>query len=146
MKENQQNSTSFKIKLQKNDATIWEWGAGKKRFIFWVCGSVVILLVLFFCIFAFTPLKKLMPGYPSEAQKREAIRTQIKLDSLDREINLWKQQLHNIQLITSGQEPVVIRADSAYIELLDAANAELWGESEKQLKGIVEETIAEENE
>ena len=87
-----------------------------------------------------------MPGYPSEAQKREAIRTQIKLDSLDREINLWKQQLHNIQLITSGQEPVVIRADSAYIELLDAANAELWGESEKQLKGIVEETIAEENE
>ena len=139
MKNSTKESAVFKISLQKNDNTIWEWVAAKKRFIFWICGAAIILLGLFFSIFAFTPLKKLMPGYPTEAELREAARKEAKLDSLDKEINLWKQQLRNIQLITSGQEPMVIKSDSAYIELIDAANAELWGESEKQLRGIVED-------
>lgn len=139
MKENNRADANYKIKLLKNDNTVWEWGAAKKRFIFWLCGSVVVLLGLFYCIFAFTPLKTIMPGYPSEADRAKNIRTLRKLDSLDKEINLWKQQLKNIQLITSGQEPVTIKSDSAYIELIDAANAELWEESEKKLREDVEQ-------
>ncbi len=138
MKDNVKKLTNYRISFQKNGNTLWEWGAAKRKFIFWTCGAAIILLALFFCIFAFTPLKKLMPGYPTHAELREAARKDAKLDSLDNQINLWRQQLRNIQLITSGQEPVVIRSDSAYIEQIDAANAELWEQSERQLKEIVE--------
>ena len=140
MKNSNSSSTNYKIQLLKNENTVWEWGAAKRKFIFWICGAAVILLGVFYCIFAFTPLKTIMPGYPSEADRAKNIRTLRKLDSLDKEINLWKQQLKNIQLITSGQEPVAIKSDSAYIALIDAANAELWGESEKMLREEVEKS------
>ena len=138
MRENIKSDDFFKVQILKSDKNVWNWEGKKSTFIFWLCGIFIILLILFFMIFAFTPLKKLMPGYPSEKERRESIENSIKLDSLDKEISLWKQQLHNNQLITSGREPISIKSDSAYIELIDAANAQLWEESEEQLREEVE--------
>ncbi len=59
-------------------------------------------------LFFFTPVKQLIPGYPSPQTREIAIMNAIKVDSLEREIQLWTLQLTNIQKIITGQAPINI--------------------------------------
>lgn len=128
----------YKLSFFNNDKEITLLSGGKKKFIIGVIVGIIALAVIFLFIFAITPIKKIMPGYPSETTRREQIKNALKIDSLDKEIKLWKQQLYNIQLITTGHEPIVIKSDSAYIEQFDIENASDWAESEAELRKEVE--------
>ncbi len=72
--------------------------------------TVIVLLLLIgaFCITAYTPIKRLIPGYPSLQTQSMAIDNASKVDSLEREIKMWAFQLTNIQRIISGNEPFPI--------------------------------------
>lgn len=101
--------------------------------------TVIFLVVSVTLIISYTPIKHMIPGYPSAESQRELVQKAIRLDSLQNEIRLWKQQLRNIQLITTGQEPVTISgaqdstgADTEYIK------EESWAEQEKILREEVE--------
>lgn len=101
---------------------------------------VVFLIVSVTLIISYTPIKHMIPGYPSAESQRELVQKAIKLDSLQNEINLWKQQLVNIQLITTGQEPVKVQAAIDSTALADTAsvNREKWAAQEKTLREEVE--------
>ncbi len=66
-----------------------------------IAGSVTALII-------FTPLRELIPGYPSAESRRVLIQNTIKLDSLQNEVNMWRLQLTNIQRIVTGNEPIKV--------------------------------------
>ncbi len=70
--------------------------------------NTILLIAAVVSLISFTPLKQLIPGYPSAESKRLLLQNAIKVDSLQNEIDLWKLQLMSIQQISIGGEPLQI--------------------------------------
>ena len=66
--------------------------------------AAVLLLLLFWCLIAFTPLRRTIPGYPDAASKREAALTAMKIDSLENSITRWELYMKNLSRVLTGQE------------------------------------------
>lgn len=72
-----------------------------------VCVSLVGFICAFFII-AYTPLKNLVPGYPSEDLRNEIAVNTIKIDSLERSIYRWELYSRNLRDVLKGEAPVQI--------------------------------------
>jgi murein DD-endopeptidase MepM/ murein hydrolase activator NlpD len=90
--------------------TLFRFRANRISLILGVCASFLILLCLILILIAYTPVKQLIPGYPSPQTRREIVKNAIIIDSLETEIHKWALQLTNIQRVITGKEP--IRIDS----------------------------------
>lgn len=80
-----------------------------------VGGSAILLSVGMIFLIAFTPLREYIPGYSSNDVRRNALRLDMRADSLERELALHNQQLKTIQKIINGES-----IDSAYSEAEDS--------------------------
>lgn len=72
---------------------------------------LLVFLVLFIIgtttiLIAFTNLREFIPGYPDGNTRRNIIMNALRLDSLERELELRDQYFENINAIISGREPV----------------------------------------
>ena len=94
----------------------------KQGLILVLVSIVVALLIIFYVLFAFTPLKTAIPGYPNSRTKREAIQNAIKIDSLETVISRWEFYSDNLLLVAEGKQPVpvdsVIAMADDYVALL----------------------------
>lgn len=70
--------------------------------------TLIVLIGLIVLLIYATPLKHLIPGYPSIESRNTAIANIQKLDSLERELNTWSYQLNNIQRVLAGKTPLNI--------------------------------------
>jgi len=61
--------------------------------------------LLSFLVIMVTPLKRLLPGYPTEQTRKEMVENRIMVDSLKQQINQWQKEMKAIQLVTSGMTP-----------------------------------------
>lgn len=77
----------------------------KHAAVFAVAGSIALICILTFCLVAFTPLKRILPGYPSYSTQREVVENAAMVDSLDTRMRIMTLQLTNIRRIIAGQEP-----------------------------------------
>jgi murein DD-endopeptidase MepM/ murein hydrolase activator NlpD len=77
---------------------------------------LLIFLVIF--LMAFTPLRELIPGYPNEDMRRSIVLNRLRLDSLERKLQLNDQYFANLNALISGQDPIkfdsVQKADKNY--------------------------------
>lgn len=112
-------------------------GSGKRLLLSFLIGLVAAFM-LFFLIVCITPLKRLVPGYPTEKARKEILENRIMLDSLKTEIGKWQRQLQDIQTITSGRVPKQALADSTTQQGLDAQGAE-WKEKEEMIRKQIED-------
>jgi murein DD-endopeptidase MepM/ murein hydrolase activator NlpD len=80
-----------------------------------VGGSVMLLSVGMIFLIAFTPLREYIPGYSSNEVRRDALKLDMRADSLSRQLALHNQQLRTIQKIIKGED-----IDSAYSEVEDS--------------------------
>ena len=71
-----------------------------------VIGIAVLLCVLTFCIIAFTPVRRIIPGYPSYSTQREAVENAAMVDSLESRMRVMTLQLTNIRRIIAGEDPI----------------------------------------
>lgn len=78
----------------------------KHAAIFAVAGSLALICIITFCLVAFTPLKRIMPGYPSYSTQREAVENAAMVDSLENRMRIMTLQLTNIRKIIAGEEPL----------------------------------------
>jgi len=74
---------------------------------------IVVLIVILgiagvFSLIAYTPIRTLIPGYPSASTRRAAIQTAIKVDSLQEVIARWELYSANLLRVVEGQEPIKI--------------------------------------
>lgn len=94
----------------------------KQGLILMLVSCVVALLIIFYLLFAFTPLRTTIPGYPNSRTKREAIQNAIKIDSLETVISRWEFYSDNLLLVAEGKQPVpvdsVITMADDYVALL----------------------------
>lgn len=78
----------------------------KHAAVFAVAGSVALICIITFCLVAFTPLKRVLPGYPSYTTQREAVENAAMVDSLETRMRIMALQLTNIRRIIAGESPL----------------------------------------
>ena len=78
----------------------------KHSAIFAVAGTAALLCIITFCLTAFSPIKRIIPGYPSYTMQREAVENAAKVDSLETRMRIMTLQLTNIRMILSGEAPI----------------------------------------
>lgn len=68
----------------------------------------IIFIILISCIvliITFTPIKQLIPGFPSDALQRKIIENAIQLDSLEKQIAIRDLQFADLKAIITGEQP-----------------------------------------
>jgi len=76
-----------------------------------ITGTIFIILVAgSMALVMYTPLRVLVPGYPTDAMRRQIEITAMRLDSLEYEINLRDKYIHTVNAIIAGREPELTEA------------------------------------
>lgn len=75
--------------------------------------SAAVLLLLFivafvFSMIAYTPLKLVIPGYPSYQTQRVAIENAAKVDSLEKRMKIMTIRLENLRRVLNGEKSLPI--------------------------------------
>lgn len=90
----------------RNHKQLWTFCFKKSEFWVTVISSIVAFVVLVYCLIAFTPIRKTVPGYPDSRSKQAAVQTAIKVDSLERVISRWELYSENLRRVFDGEEPL----------------------------------------
>jgi murein DD-endopeptidase MepM/ murein hydrolase activator NlpD len=75
-------------------------------------GFLLVTFLLFFIVgstaslIAFTNLRELIPGYPDVTMRRNILLSAIRLDSLEKELEIRDKYFSNINAIIAGKQPV----------------------------------------
>jgi len=70
-----------------------------------ITAIVLFLIGATASLIAFTNLREFIPGYPDVTMRRNILMSAIRLDSLDRELELRDRYFANLNAIISGKEP-----------------------------------------
>lgn len=84
------------------------WEPTKAELIFAIVCVAVLGFLLAFAIVAYTPLRNLIPGYPTTEVKLRQMQTEMKLDSLERSIFRWEIYTENLRRVVEGKKPIQI--------------------------------------
>ncbi len=105
---NSEKVTNFRILItdDKTHKDIWTSRFTKGGLIAVAASIIVVLLIIFWCIVALTPLRTFIPGYPDEQSRHRAIQNAIRIDSLENEILQWSLYTENFKRIINGEEPI----------------------------------------
>ncbi|MBR5249478.1 MAG: M23 family metallopeptidase [Bacteroidales bacterium] len=68
--------------------------------------TLLVFTIFLSVLIIYTPIRRLIPGYPSAQTRHLAAQNARKVDSLEREMWVWSLQFSNVQRILSGQEPL----------------------------------------
>ncbi|HIZ85396.1 MAG TPA: M23 family metallopeptidase [Candidatus Coprenecus stercoravium] len=71
-----------------------------------IIGIAALLCVITFCITAFTPVKRVIPGYPTSSTQKQAVENAAMVDSLENRVRVMTLQLTNIRRIIAGEVPL----------------------------------------
>lgn len=91
-----------------NDNTfeeVWFMKLSRLNILAWGGSSLILFVVIMFLFIAYTPVREFIPGYPDGSMRKNIILNSLKVDSLEREIQLRDQYLHNLNAIIAGKEP-----------------------------------------
>jgi murein DD-endopeptidase MepM/ murein hydrolase activator NlpD len=120
---NQKKPRSFRLSLvdDMTHTKLWVFHFTKAGFLVRVISVIVVLFAIVYALFAYTPLRTAIPGYPSAHTKRAAIQNAIKIDSLESVISRWELYSENILRVIEGETPLPV---DSVLRLADAAEAE----------------------
>ncbi len=101
-----------------NDATfeeVWRIRLTKYNAFLLIFALVSFIIVGTSLLIAFTNLRELIPGYPDVEMRRNILLSAIRLDSLERELDLRDKYFANLNAIISGEKPAetIVRLDSS---------------------------------
>lgn len=78
----------------------------------------VVTLFGIFSLIAYTPIRTLIPGYPSAQTRRQALQNLQRIDSLEMHLLQWELYSENLRRVVAGEAP--IRLDSAVLGVEDS--------------------------
>jgi murein DD-endopeptidase MepM/ murein hydrolase activator NlpD len=104
--------------------------------------TILVLLAIMagtYLLTSRTFIRQTIPGYPSSETRRMAVENAIKLDSLERTVEMWAFQVANIQRIVTGKKPLT--PDSLglikEVPLIDESLSDLYFRSDSLLRDEV---------
>lgn len=83
-----------------------------KSLTLFLLGIFIILTLSIFLIVALTPIKELIPGYPSENVRKYLINNAIKVDSLEYQLEIRDRYIRDFQMMLAGEDFVDNRVDT----------------------------------
>ena len=112
----------FKIQLADAEThrQIWRVQFSRMGFIILMSSVLLVIFAVVFAVFAFTPLKTIIPGYPDSHTRRAAVQNAIRIDSLESVITRWELYSENLARVVSGEAPVSL---DSIISIADASRA-----------------------
>ncbi len=99
-----------------------------------VSGAVAFLIIVFIGVVtavAYTPVMDYIPGYQGSRSRAALIENNMRLDSLEHELNLWNNYYENLARIMDGKAPLALGASAS-----DTVQAQ-----EKQVARIPEDSV-----
>ena len=80
-----------------------------------LCTIFVVLVGLTVALIVFTPLKYYIPGYGSQAERREMMQLKIRADSIETQMRYKEAYWDNIKNVLSGKLPT--KLDTVQLEV-----------------------------
>ena len=119
-KSDKKNSRNYRLSLidAVSHERLWNVRFTRPIFIGALVSGVIVAMVVFFLLVAYTPIRTFIPGYPSAQTRRQAVQNAQKIDSLEMRLVQWELYSENLRRIVAGETP--IRLDSV---LLGAENS-----------------------
>lgn len=82
---------------------LWHLFISRGNFLLASLALLVLLFVGTLTVVAYSSILDLIPGYPGNRSREMLISSIAKLDSLEREVGLWENYTHDLQLILDGR-------------------------------------------
>lgn len=82
------------------------WDFSKAELSIILIALSVMLFSLFYVLFSYTPLRNIIPGYPTASARRQQIQNAIRIDSLERSVLRWEVYSENLRSVIAGKSPV----------------------------------------
>ena len=117
--------------------TVFEWKTTRPALIAAVCIAFLVLAVGVYLLISYTPLHYAVPGYPTESSRRTAMENLVKMDSLERVMNMWALQVENIRRISEGEAPLSPDSLSAGRSGEAVANRNIYASQDSLLRADV---------
>lgn len=107
-KSDKKNSRNYRLSLidAVSHERLWSVRFTRPIFIGAMVSGIVVAMVAFFVLVAYTPLRTFIPGYPSAQTRRQAVQNAQKIDSLEMRLLQWDLYTENLRRIVAGEEPL----------------------------------------
>lgn len=122
-KSDKKNSRNFRLSLidAVSHERLWSVRFTRPIFIGALVSGIIVAMVTFFLLVAYTPMRTFIPGYPSAQTRRQAVQNALKIDSLEMRLLQWDLYSENLRRIVEGETP--IRLDSVMLGSESSRNA-----------------------
>jgi murein DD-endopeptidase MepM/ murein hydrolase activator NlpD len=104
-KRNWRDKYRFSIVNDTTFEEVWRVRLTQYNAFLLVTGIVLFIIGTTVSLIAFTNLREFIPGYPDVTMRRNILMSAIRLDSLDKELELRDKYFANMNAIISGKEP-----------------------------------------
>jgi len=99
---------NFRLSLVDNEThnTLRSIRFGRAQLIYGIITAVLAVLLVSYLLFAFTPLRTIIPGYPNAHSRRQAVANALKIDSLENAVTRWSLYAEGLSSVLTGGTPV----------------------------------------
>ncbi len=104
-KRNWRDKYRFSIVNDTTFEEVWRVRLTQYNAFLLITGLVLFIIGATVSLIAFTNLREFIPGYPDVTMRRNILLSAIRLDSLDKELELRDKYFANMNAIISGKEP-----------------------------------------
>jgi murein DD-endopeptidase MepM/ murein hydrolase activator NlpD len=126
MAKNDKNKPSWRDKYRfsvYNDTSfeeVWRIRLTKYNAFLLITSMVLFIIAATSMLIAFTNIREFIPGYPNVLMRRNILMSAIRLDSLERELDMRDKYFANLNAIISGKQPDEIIAQRDTTKRYDA--------------------------
>ena len=98
----------FRLSLVDNEThnTLRSVRFNRAQLVYGIITAVLAVLLVAYLLFAFTPLRTIIPGYPNAHSRREAVANAIKIDSLENAVSRWSLYAESLSRVLTGEQTV----------------------------------------
>jgi murein DD-endopeptidase MepM/ murein hydrolase activator NlpD len=82
---------------------VWHTVLSRMNFLLWIFFICLFLIISGVVFVSFSPLREYIPGYPNENIRWIYLQNAVKMDSLEKQINMRDDYIKNIRLILKGK-------------------------------------------
>lgn len=76
------------------------------QLIYGIISAILALLLVGYLLFAVTPLRTIIPGYPNAHTRRQAVTNAIKIDSLENAVARWNLYAESLSRVLTGEQTI----------------------------------------
>jgi len=108
MKKADNKTRNYRLTLLDANSHERKWGLrfSRAQMMVGIISAVVVIVVGFFCLIAYTPIRTFIPGYPDANSRRQAVQNALRIDSLQTRILQWELYTENLRRVVAGEDPL----------------------------------------